>query len=70
MPIGMGVADPKLVKGGRKPKKVKHCSIPKPRTNMKKKRAYGAKIENSSEKEKAIEEKMPKNAPNQVRGCF
>ena len=29
MPIGMGVNDPKFVKGGRKLKKTKHCTIPK-----------------------------------------
>ena len=28
MPTGMGVIDPKLVKGGRKLKKTKHCTIP------------------------------------------
>ena len=27
MPTGMGVIDPKLVKGGRKLKKTKHCTI-------------------------------------------
>ena len=29
MSIGMGVTDPKFVKGGRKLKKTKHCIIPK-----------------------------------------
>ena len=28
MPTGMGVIDPKFVKGGRKLKKTKHCTIP------------------------------------------
>ena len=28
MPTGMGVASPKLTKSNRKPKKVKHCTIP------------------------------------------
>ena len=28
MPIGMGVIEPKFVKGGRKLKKTKHCTIP------------------------------------------
>ena len=27
MPIGMGVTDPKFIKGGRKLKKTKHCTI-------------------------------------------
>ena len=29
MPTGMGVTDSKFVKGGRKLKKTKHCTIPK-----------------------------------------
>ena len=29
MPIGMGGTDLKFVKGGRKLKRVKHCTIPK-----------------------------------------
>ena len=29
MPTGMGVTDPKFVKGGRKLKKTRHCTIPK-----------------------------------------
>ena len=29
MPTGMGVADPEFVKGGRKLKMEKHCTIPK-----------------------------------------
>ena len=29
MPIGMGVANPKFSKSDRKPKKTKHCTIPK-----------------------------------------
>ena len=29
MPIGMGVTDPKFIKGGRKLKRAKHCTIPK-----------------------------------------
>ena len=28
MPTGMGVINPKSVKGGRKLKKIKHCTIP------------------------------------------
>ena len=28
MPTGVGVIDPKFVKGGRKLKKTKHCTIP------------------------------------------
>ena len=28
MPTGMGVIDPKFVKGGRKLKNTKHCTIP------------------------------------------
>ena len=28
MPTGMGVIDPKFVKGGRKLKKIKYCTIP------------------------------------------
>ena len=37
MPTGMGVADPKFSKSGRKPKKTKHCPIPKkPLTSEKK----------------------------------
>ena len=30
MLTGMGVADPKLAKGGRKFRKAKHCTIPNP----------------------------------------
>ena len=52
MPTGMGVVDPKLVKGGRKLKKAEHCTIPKPWTNMKKKRAYGAEVKIVVEKKK------------------
>ena len=29
MPAGIGVTNPKLVKGGRKLKQTKHCTIPK-----------------------------------------
>ena len=29
MPTGMGVANPKFSKSDRKPKKIKHCTIPK-----------------------------------------
>ena len=35
MPIGMGVTNPKLAKGGRKLKKEKHCTIPKTLNKMK-----------------------------------
>ena len=28
MPTGMGATNPKFSKGGRKPKKTKHCTIP------------------------------------------
>ena len=28
MPTGMGVIDKKFIKGGRKLKKIKHCTIP------------------------------------------
>ena len=29
MPTGMGVTNPKFAKSVRKPKKIKHCTIPK-----------------------------------------
>ena len=29
MPTSMGVSNPKFSKSGRKPKKTKHCTIPK-----------------------------------------
>ena len=37
MPTGMGVTNPKLVKGGRKLKEAKHCTIPKTLNKMKRK---------------------------------
>ena len=70
MPTSIGVADPKPVKGGRKLKKVEHCIIPKTLNKHVKEKSFWSRIENSNGKEKAIEEKMQKNAPNQVRGCF
>ena len=63
------VADPKLVKGGRK-LEAKHCTIPKSLNKYEKENSFWSKIETSSGKEKAIEEKMHKIAPNEVRGCF
>ena len=42
MPIGKGVADPKLLKGGKKLKRVKHCTIPNLDQNDKKR---GSKVE-------------------------
>ena len=56
MPTGMGVADPKLDKGGRKLKKTKHCSIPNLEQNDRK-RAYELEklnLKQKVEKEKAI----------------
>ena len=38
MPTGMGVASPKFSKSDRKPKKIKHCTIPFPRKKKKTKR--------------------------------
>ena len=44
MPIGMGVTDPKFVKGGRKLKREKHCTIQKTLIEDKKQKA--SKIRN------------------------
>ena len=38
MPTGMRVIDPKFAKGGRKLKKIKHCTIPPNLEKMKKKK--------------------------------
>ena len=38
MSAGMGVANPKFSKSDRKPKKTKHCTIPKPLTRRRTKR--------------------------------
>ena len=52
MPTGMGVVDLNLVNGGRKLKKEEHCTIQKPWTNMKKKRAFGAEVKIVVEKKR------------------
>ena len=39
MPTGMGVIDPKFVKGGRNLKKIKHCTIPPNLDKMKSEKA-------------------------------
>ena len=74
MPTGMEVTNRKLVKGGRKLKEAKHCTISKSlnkyEKKKKKKRASGAELKIVVEKEKSTKEKMQKNAPNQVRECF
>ena len=70
MPTGMGVVDPKLVKGGRKLKKAKYYTIPKPRTNMKKKRAYGAELKIVVEKKKPRRRKCRKMHPTKLIGAF
>ena len=56
MPTGMGVADPKLAKGGRELKKTKHCTILNLEQNDKN-RASELKrlnLKQKVEKEKAI----------------
>ena len=45
MPIGMGVINPKLAKGGRKLKKTKHCNIPKTLNINEKKRSSRMRTE-------------------------
>ena len=70
MPTGMGVTIRKLVKGGRKLKETKHCIIPKTLNKYEKEKSLWSRIENIVEKEKATEEKMQKNTPKQIRGCF
>ena len=53
MPIGMGVANLKLTKGGRELKKAKHCTIPKTLKKKKKSFCYeGTIIENRKWKKK------------------
>ena len=72
MPTGMGVVDPKLVRGGRKLKRVKHCTIPNLEQNDKKRASEleELKMKHRVEKEKAIVGNMYKDAPKQVWGSF
>ena len=50
MPTGMGVTNSKLSKGGRKLKKIKHCTIPKTLNINEKKRAFRMRTENGQHK--------------------
>ena len=50
MPTSMGVANPKLSKGGRKLKKAKHCTISKTLNINEKKRASGMRTEGRQRK--------------------
>ena len=59
MPTGMRVTDPKFVKGGRKLKKIKHCTIPK--TMMK---VYSLNVV----KKRTTTKSMQKDALNQMGG--
>ena len=55
MPTSMGVADPKLAKGGKKLKKAKHCTIPNHEQNDGKRASELEKLnlKQKVEKEKA-----------------
>ena len=69
MPIGMGVTDPKFVKGGRKLKKAKHCTIPKTLIKDEKKKA--SKIRKriysvNMVKKDTTRESMKKDVPKQM----
>ena len=69
MSIGMGVANPKFVKGGRKIKKAKHCTIPQTLIKMKREKGYKIrrKVYNLSVvKKNTTIESMQKDAPNQI----
>ena len=46
MPTGMGVTNPKFVKGGRKLKKAKHCTIPLTLIEDEKRKNFKDKEEN------------------------
>ena len=74
MPTGMGVANPKFVKGGRKLKKEKHCTIletlikdekmKSEKASKMRKRVYSLSVV----KKTTTIESMQKDAPNQW-GC-
>ena len=68
MPIGMGVTNPKLSKGGRKLKKTKHYTISKTLNINEKKRAFGMRTKMVNKN--ATMESIQIYAPKQVWGCL